>query len=240
MLKDRLKRLTELLLSNDKKIKKEIEESMSEVSMENIVYHKYSSTDKVLTYKENIFPEDIIVYKKDIQIIINDEITKIYENIGRKNIKDVLSDLGLHEAKTIKIIGEDYYFIRPINYKLGSIDQDIKSLNDNLGNVETAIEGLTQDIDDNSGDLIVLQKEVTELKKSVSDGKDLVATAITEKGVATENTDTFSIIAENIFKIPTGSKNMGIAEYKLAADKSVITDKVGIAVIEEDTDEQNT
>lgn len=208
MLKDRLKRLTELLLSNDKKIKKEIEESMSEVSMENIVYHKYSSTDKVLTYKENIFPEDIIVYKKDIQIIINDEITKIYENIGRKNIKDVLSDLGLHEAKTIKIIGEDYYFIRPINYKLGSIDQDIKSLNDNLGNVETAIEGLTQDIDDNSGDLIVLQKEVTELKKSISDGK--------------------------------GSKNMGIAKYKLAADKGIITDKVGIAVIEEDTDGQNT
>lgn len=204
MLKDRLKRLTELLLSNDKKIKKEIEESMSEVSMENIVYHKYSSTDKVLTYKENIFPEDIIVYKKDIQIIINDEITKTYENIGRKNIKDVLSDLGLHEAKTIKIIGEDYYFIRPINYKLGSIDQDIKSLNDNLGNVETAIEGLTQDIDDNSGDLIVLQKEVTELKKS------------------------------------TGSKAYGIAKYKLAADKGVITDKVGIAVIEEDTDGQNT
>lgn len=206
MLKDRLKRLTELLLSNDKKIKKEIEESMSEVSMENIVYHKYSSTDKVLTYKENIFPEDIIVYKKDIQIIINDEITKIYENIGRKNIKDVLSDLGLHEAKTIKIIGEDYYFIRPINYKLGSIDQDIKSLNGNLGNVEAAIDGLTQNVDDNSGDLIVLQKEVTELKKSVS----------------------------------AGSKNTGIAEYKLAADKCVITDKVGIAVIEEDTDEQNT
>lgn len=206
MLKDRLKRLTELLLSNDKKIKKEIEESMSEVSMENIVYHKYSSTDKVLTYKENIFPEDIIVYKKDIQIIINDEITKIYENIGRKNIKDVLSDLGLHEAKTIKIIGEDYYFIRPINYKLGSIDQDIKSLNGNLGNVEAAIDGLTQNVDDNSGDLIVLQKEVTELKKSVS----------------------------------AGSKNTGIAKYKLAADKCVITDKVGIAVIEEDTDEQNT
>ena len=240
MLKDRLKRLTELLLSNDKKIKKEIEESMSEVSMENIVYHKYSSTDKVLTYKENIFPEDIIVYKKDIQIIINDEITKTYENIGRKNIKDVLSDLGLYEAKTIKIIGEDYYFIRPINYKLGYIDQDIKSLNDNLGNVETTIESLTQDIEDNSGDLIVLQKEVTELKKSVSDGKDLVATAITEKGVATENTDTFSVIAENIFKIPTGSKNMGIAKYKLAADKGIITDKVGIAVIEEDTDGQNT
>ena len=240
MLKDRLKKLTELLLSNDKKIKKEIEESMSEISMENIVYHKYSSTNKVLTYKENIFPEDIIVYKKDIQVIINDEITKTYENIGRKNIENILLDLNLHEAKTIKVIGEDYYFIRPVNYKLSSIDQDIKCLNDNFGNVEAAIDSLTQNVDDNSGDLIVLQKEVTEVKKSVSDGKDLVATAITEKGVATENTDTFPVIAENISKIPTGSKNTGIAKYKLAADKGVITDKVGIAVIEEDTDGQNT
>lgn len=38
----------------------------------------------------------------------------------------------------------------------------------------------------------------------------------------------------------TGSKAYGIAEYKLAADKGVITDKIGIAVIEEDTDGQNT
>lgn len=45
---------------------------------------------------------------------------------------------------------------------------------------------------------------VTQVKKSVSDGKSKVASAITEKGVATEATDTFDVIAENVGKIQTG------------------------------------
>lgn len=45
---------------------------------------------------------------------------------------------------------------------------------------------------------------VTQIKKSVSDGKSKVASAITEKGVSTEATDTFDVMAENIGKIQTG------------------------------------
>ena len=45
---------------------------------------------------------------------------------------------------------------------------------------------------------------VTQVKKSVSDGKSKVASAITDKGVATLATDTFDIIAGNIRKIPSG------------------------------------
>ena len=45
---------------------------------------------------------------------------------------------------------------------------------------------------------------VTQVKKSVSDGKKLVATAITDKGVATESTNTFATMAENIGKITGG------------------------------------
>ena len=48
---------------------------------------------------------------------------------------------------------------------------------------------------------------VTQVKKSVSDGKSKVASAITEKGVATEATDTFDTIAENVGKIQTGTSN---------------------------------
>lgn len=44
-----------------------------------------------------------------------------------------------------------------------------------------------------------------DLKKYVSDGKKLVATAITDKGVATEPTDTFATMAENIGQIESGS-----------------------------------
>ena len=50
----------------------------------------------------------------------------------------------------------------------------------------------------------VIAKEINELKKSVSDGKSKVASAITEKGVATEATDTFDTMAENIRKISGG------------------------------------
>lgn len=45
---------------------------------------------------------------------------------------------------------------------------------------------------------------VTQVKKSVSDGKSKVASAITDKGVATEATDTFDTMADNIGKIQTG------------------------------------
>ena len=45
---------------------------------------------------------------------------------------------------------------------------------------------------------------VTQVKKSVSDGKSKVASAITDKGISTEATDTFDTMAENVGKIQTG------------------------------------
>ena len=64
---------------------------------------------------------------------------------------------------------------------------------------------------DYTGDMAIIDKAVKELtdiseelKKSVSDGKSKVASAITEKGVATEATDTFDVMAENVGKIQTG------------------------------------
>ena len=68
---------------------------------------------------------------------------------------------------------------------------------------------------DYTGDMAIIDKAVKELtdiseelKKSVSDGKSKVASAITDKGVATEATDTFDIMAENIGKIAVGT-NLG-------------------------------
>ena len=49
---------------------------------------------------------------------------------------------------------------------------------------------------------------VTQVKKSVSDGKSKVASAITEKGINTEATDTFDMMAKNIRKIAAGM-NLG-------------------------------
>lgn len=52
----------------------------------------------------------------------------------------------------------------------------------------------------------MLNSEVNQLFTSVSDGKALVASAITDKGVPTEATDTFQTIADNIANIPEGGR----------------------------------
>lgn len=63
----------------------------------------------------------------------------------------------------------------------------------------------------------VIAKEINELKKSVSDGKSKVASAITDKGVATLATDTFDTMAENIGKIQTGTSNTQILSTTMIA-----------------------
>ena len=50
------------------------------------------------------------------------------------------------------------------------------------------------------------QAEVDELKTSVSEGKALIAAAVTDKGVETAATDIFAVMASNIESIETGSK----------------------------------
>ena len=79
-------------------------------------------------------------------------------------------------------------------------------------------------LDENSTNPVqnkVITKEITELKKSVSDGKTLVAAAITEKGVATEGTDSFTIMAENISNIQTGGASKGILSAKSTATTNI-------------------
>lgn len=53
-----------------------------------------------------------------------------------------------------------------------------------------------------------IENTINGIKKSVSDGKTLVATAITSKGVATESTDSFEVMANNIQNIK-GEVNKG-------------------------------
>ena len=56
-----------------------------------------------------------------------------------------------------------------------------------------------------------IQTEISDLKKSVSDGKTAVANAITAKGVETAADATFAVMAENITSIPSGeSESSGV------------------------------
>lgn len=85
---------------------------------------------------------------------------------------------------------------------------------------------------------VLLRAEFAAIKKSVSDGKELVATAITEKGVATESTDTFQTMADNIEQIKTGEEeyqiSSGISWSEEVTDGYCITS--GTSWSEEGTD----
>lgn len=63
--------------------------------------------------------------------------------------------------------------------------------------------GLSEDITSVDSQVSNLQEDMAELKNSVSDGKALVASAITDKGVATAADATFNVMASNIRNIQT-------------------------------------
>jgi len=73
-----------------------------------------------------------------------------------------------------------------------------------FGAIGSAQYGLSENITSVDSEVTNLQEDMVELKNSVSDGKALVASAITDKGVATASDATFSVMASNIRNIPTG------------------------------------
>ena len=63
--------------------------------------------------------------------------------------------------------------------------------------------GLNEEVNVVDSNLSNMQEDITELKNSVSDGKAQVASAITDKGVATASNATFNTMATNIRNIQT-------------------------------------
>lgn len=96
---------------------------------------------------------------------------------------------------------------------------DVSALNTNLitlinkkqaecqNEVDTRINNVVSDVNDNFDDvntaINTLNNTTSELFQSVSNGKQLVAGAITDKGVSTSANDTFSTMATNIRNIPS-------------------------------------
>lgn len=67
-----------------------------------------------------------------------------------------------------------------------------------------------------------IEKEMNEVKKSVSDSKGQLADAITAKGVNTASTATFSTMIENIQQIPTAGYGVsGYVDTTIQADGSL-------------------
>ncbi len=67
-----------------------------------------------------------------------------------------------------------------------------------------ATEEQAKQINDNTTAIGELQTDVEKVFQSVSSGKEVIASAITDKGVETDAKATFSTMAQNIMDIPTG------------------------------------
>ena len=69
--------------------------------------------------------------------------------------------------------------------------------------------GLNEEVNVVDSTVSNMQEDIEELKNSVSDGKALVASAITDKGIATASDASFGTMASNILEIPTGDAKPG-------------------------------
>lgn len=108
-------------------------------------------------------------------------------------------------------------------------DGSIVTMNDGSQTVEAAI--------NNNYSLITnLSSEVSSLKTSVSNGKSLIASAITDKGVSTASSATFQVMSNNIRNIPvgifpSGSKSItGNGSYDISAFATVNVNVNGVVV----------
>ena len=114
-----------------------------------------------------------------------------------------------------------------LNQNIASLNQDITSFNQDISNLSSNISNAFSQIDtlgSQIGDLPNLQtsnKEnlvaaINETFTSASNGKQIIATAITGMGVDTSASDTYQTMANNIQSIETGVKRM------VANDTSIV------------------
>lgn len=115
----------------------------------------------------------------------------------------------------------DYYNKADINRLLND-KANINHIH-SISNVTNLQESLDSKADKNhTHEGYATKAEVDSLKQSVSDGKRLVADAITGKGIATSATDTFQTMANNINNITTSSGD-DVFYGSIIVDKSSVT-----------------
>lgn len=95
---------------------------------------------------------------------------------------------------------------------------DIADLKNRVSECEAAIEEIGE------GSLEEINKEIESLKSSVSDGKSMVAAAITDKGVETASTATFKELSDNISMINVGASTGNATPDKVLAGYTFSTD----------------
>ena len=125
--------------------------------------------------------------------------------------------------------------IFPINTASEVQIKDGYTLRDMLDDIEESgsmlIDSELSDTSTNAVQNRVIKAKLDEVFQSVSNGKELIASAITDKGVETNSDATFTAMAENIGNIQTGGASKGV----LTAQSTATTDVSNNGLITEVT-----
>ena len=114
--------------------------------------------------------------------------------------------------------------------KVPTIEQDVVNLKTTLGdknglpsgdtNVVSGINRINNSIgvEELSTTAKTLKGAINEVFQDVDNGKTLIASAITDKGIATSDNDTFQVMADNISKINSVITDININSYNILKD----------------------
>lgn len=99
--------------------------------------------------------------------------------------------------------------VQDVNSNFDQVETAINKINKNVNNLDSSIDTINSTINTINSNISNMDGDLDELFTSVSNGKSQIAGAITDKGVPTSATDTFSTMAGNIRSIPTSSGGGG-------------------------------
>lgn len=132
------------------------------------------------------------------------DLQALNKNLTNKINADIATQKQYIDSKTSAIVSD-------VNSNFKDVDDAITKLNNGLNNSVSSLTDKINNVDDRvdsvNGQISNINNNINELFQSVSDGKELVAEAITDKGVTTSASANFETMANNIGKIKT---NQGI------------------------------
>lgn len=146
----------------------------------NVHNHPYKSDTYVPTWDETIGKPSVFPpsqHNHDENYYPKDEVNSFVQTIDVEYIDSLFTSTGDES--------------NPIDYYTKS-QSDAKYTTKEMLNIESL------KINENTKKIETLNGDVDNLKQSVSNGKTLVASAITDKGVSTSETDSFKIMEQNI------------------------------------------
>lgn len=182
---------------------KDVKGAINEVNKKigtGVAYDDTAIKSDINTIKTNLGTDKLNTTAKDLKGAVN-ELNTQYKDIASRTITT-------EERNKLNSLN---------NYDDTSIKNDIQTINTQLGDIANELGDET--LQTNAQDL---KGAINEVFQNASNGKTLIAQAITGKGVSTSNTDTFQTMATNINSIQTVSDASGIIftlnnkKYKLS------------------------